>query len=132
MAALPPTYDVASGFVAARAADAFAWVSDLTRWPALFPEWIAAAEADDERWRVTGPGKEKYDFYPHTDPEQRTLDVEVVDELGSGDILRLRVLEMPGGALVLVAHGKLSGTSDAAWVQKRDGVASGLTALSLD
>ncbi len=118
--------------MAVRAADAFAWVSDLTRWPEIFPGWIAAAEPDDERWRVTGPSKEKYDFYPHADAEQRTLDVEVVDELGSGDILRLRVLEMPGGALVLVAHGKLSGTSDAAWEQKRDGVTSGLSALSLD
>lgn len=123
---------MASGFVPARPAEVYEWIADLDRWPTIFPGWIASAEADDERWRITGPGKEKYDFYPHPDRDRLALDVEVVDELGSGDILRLRVLDMPGGALVLASHGKLSGTSDAAWQQKRDGVAAGLSALSLD
>jgi hypothetical protein len=60
------------------------------------------------------------------------MDVEVVDELGSADTLKLRLLDIPGGTLVLVAHGKLKGTSDVAWAAKRDAVAAGLSALSLD
>lgn len=132
MAELPQTYDVAAGFVPTSAAAAWEHVRDIDNWPAIFPGWVERAEADDERWHVTGPGKEKYDFYPHPDGEQRSLDVEVVDELGSADTLRLRVLDMPGGALVVVAHGRLSGTSDSAWAQKRDGIAGGLSGLSLD
>lgn len=81
---------------------------------------------------MTGPSKEKFDFYPRPDAEQRALDVDVVDELGSADTMRLRVLDMPGGALIVVAHGRLAGTSDSAWERKRSGVAEGLSALSLD
>lgn len=132
MADLPDTYAVATGFVAARPTEVWARLRDLEQWPAIFPEWISAIELDDDRFHVTGPNREKYDFYAHSDGEQRELDVEVIDELGSADTLKLRLLEIPGGTLVIAAHGRLAGTSDAAWQQKRDGVASGLSALSLD
>jgi hypothetical protein len=123
---------VASGFVAAKSADTWSYVSDLENFPAVFPDWIASIEADDDRFHATGPRKEKYDLYPKPDSEHHALDIEVVDELGSADTLKLRVLDIPGGSLVLVAHGKLSGTSEAAWIQKRDALSGGLSALSLD
>jgi hypothetical protein len=107
-------------------------VSDLENFPEVFPEWIAAIEADDDRFHATGPKKQKYDLYPSHDSEHHALDIEVVDELGSADTLKLRVLDIPGGSLVLVAHGKLSGTSETAWSDKREAVAAGLSALSLD
>lgn len=132
MAQLPETHAAAAGFVAAKSAAAFAFAADLSNWPALFPGWIDRIEPDDERWHATGPRKEKYDLYPTSDAEHFALDVEVVDELGSADVLRLRVLDMPGGALVIVSHGRLSGTSDSAWQQKRDGVKDGLAGLLLD
>lgn len=132
MAELPGSYAVASGFVAASSADAWELLRDIENWPRAFPGWIAAVEAGDDRFTATGPSREKYDLYPHADPEQRALDVEVVDELGSADTLKLRILDIPGGSLVLVAHGRLSGTSDSAWARKRDGVAEGLSALSID
>ena len=131
MADLPDSYDVASGFVAASASVSWEHLRDLENWPGVFPGWIATVVADDDRFTATGPAKEKYDLYVHSDPEQHSLDVETVDELGSADTLRLRILDMPGGSLVLVAHGKLSGTSPAAWAAKRDAVAAGLSALSL-
>lgn len=132
MADLPDSYAVASGFVPAKSSDVWERVSDIEVWPTVFPGWIASIKFDDDRHTVTGPNREKYDFYTHPDAERKELDVEVVDELGSADTLKLRLLDIPGGTLVLVAHGKLSGTSDAAWAQKRDGVSAGLSALSLD
>lgn len=110
----------------------WSYVSDIEHFPAIFPEWIASIEFDEDRYHATGPRREKYDLYAQSDAENHALNVEVVDELGSADILKLRVLEIPGGSLVLVAHGKLSGTSEAAWSAKRDAVAAGLSALSLD
>jgi hypothetical protein len=132
VADLPDSYAVASGFIAASASDAWERVRDLENWPAIFPEWIDSVVADDDRFTATGPAKEKYDFYVTSDPEHHALDVETVDELGGADTLKLRILDIPGGSLVLVAHGKLSGTSPAAWSAKRDAVAAGLSALSLD
>jgi hypothetical protein len=132
VADLPDNYAVASGFVAASASDTWEHLRDLENWSAVFPDWIAAIVADDDRFTATGPAREKFDLYVQSDPEQRSLDVETVDELGSADTLKLRILEMPGGSLVLVAHGKLSGTSPVAWAAKRDAVAAGLSALSLD
>jgi len=132
LAELPATYDVAAGFVAKSSASAWEHLRDIDNWPGIFPGWIARVEADDDRFHVTGPAKEKYDFYPRSEPERHELDVEIVDELGSADTLKLRVLDIPGGSLVIVAHGRLAGTSDAAWEQKRSGVADGLSALSLD
>jgi hypothetical protein len=132
VADLPDNYAVASGFVPAGSSDVWSHVSDLENFSAIFPEWIAAIEADDDRFHATGPKREKYDLYPQHDAEHHALNIEVVDELGSADTMKLRVLDIPGGSLVLLAHGKLSGTSDSAWVAKRDAVASGLSALSLD
>lgn len=132
MAELPENYAVASGYVDASASDAWEKLRDLENWPGYFPGWIASIVFDDDRFTATGPAREKYDLYVHSDAEHHSLDVETVDELGSADTLKLRVLEIPGGSLVLVAHGKLSGTSPAAWEQKRDAVAEGLSALSLD
>lgn len=129
MAALPATYDVAGGFVAKPSSEVWEYLRDIENWPAAFPDWIASVEADDDRFHIVGIGKERYDFYPHADSEQRAIDVEAIDELGSADTLKLRVLDMPGGSLVIVAHGRLAGTSDADWVRKRSGVAEGLAAL---
>lgn len=130
MAEVPDNFDVAAGFVAARSADLWRRICDVELWPEIFPGWIAAIEADDDHWRVTGPAREKYDFHVTADAEHRALDIEVVDELASADTLRLRVMDIPGGSLVVVAHGRLAGTSDAAWEQKRCAVADGLFGLS--
>lgn len=132
MSVVPNSYAVASGFVAASSSDTWNRLRDLENWPGVFPGWITSIVADDDRFTATGPAREKYDLYVQSDPEHRSLDVETVDELGSADVLKLRVLEMPGGSLVLVAHGKLNGTSAEAWAAKRDAVAAGLSALSLD
>lgn len=129
MAELPDNYDVAAGFVAARPTDVFARLRELGSWPQFFAGWITAAEEDDDRWRVTGPANERYDFYPTPDSAALTLDVEVVDELGSSDTLRLRLLDMPGGTLVVAAHGRLAGTSDVAWEAKRTAIAEGVAAI---
>lgn len=118
--------------MAKSSADSWEHIRDIENWPAIFPGWIARVEADDDRFHVTGPTKEKYDFYPRSEADRHALDVEIVDELGSADTLKMRVLDIPGGALVVIAHGRLSGTSDAAWERKRAGVADGLSALSLD
>lgn len=132
MARLPDNYDVAAGFVPARPGSVFTHLCKLEHWPEVFSGWITSIESDDERSAAVGPARERYDLYAQIDADALQLDVEVIDELGSADMLRLRVLDMPGGALVLIAHGRLAGTSDAAWQQKRDGIAQGLLALSLD
>ncbi|MBJ7459548.1 MAG: hypothetical protein JHD02_10205 [Thermoleophilaceae bacterium] len=132
MAELPDNYAVASGFAAGSSAELWAKVSDLENWPVVFPGWIASIVFDDDRFTATGPSKEKYDLYVHSDSEHHALDVETVDELGSADTLKLRIMDIPGGCLVVVAHGKLSGTSPEAWARKRDAVAAGLSELSLD
>ncbi len=132
MADLPDSYAVASGFVPASSSNAWAHLSDLENWAAVFPGWIASIVLDGDRFTVTGPSREKYDLYVQSSPEQHAIDVETVDELGSADTLKLRILDIPGGSLVLIAHGKLSGTSPAAWEAKRNAVAAGLSALSLD
>ncbi len=131
MAELPANIAVASGFVSTPSDAIWDFVSDVANWPRLFPDWIAAVVADDDRFTATGPAKEKADLYPAADAESRSLEVEVVDELGSADTLRLRVLDVSGGSIVFVVHGRLSGTSDAAWHAKRDAVESGLLALSV-
>lgn len=132
MADLPETHAVATGFLPAKSSAVWERLSDIENWPGIFPGWISRVEHDDDRWHVTGPTKEKFDFYPRSGEEQHALDVEVIDELGSADTLKLRLLEIPGGSLILIAHGRLAGTSDAAWKFKRDGVAAGLSAFSLD
>ncbi|MGB0872978.1 MAG: SRPBCC family protein [Solirubrobacterales bacterium] len=131
MAELPANIAVASGFVSSPSEDVWAFVSDVANWPRLFPNWIAEVVADDDRFTATGPAKEKADLYPVADAETLALEVEVVDELGSADTLRMRVVDVPGGSIVFVVHGRLSGTADAAWQSKRDAVESGLLALSV-
>lgn len=132
MAQLPDSQAVASGFVPAKSADVFELVSDIENWPRIFPQWTASVEADDDRFTATGPAREKFDLYPHRDAERHAIDVECVDELGSADTLLLRVLDIPGGSLVIASHGRFKGTSDAAWQTKRDAVSAGLSALSID
>lgn len=132
MADLPDNYAVATGFVPATSSATWTRLSDLENWSEVFPGWIASIVLDDDRFTATGPSREKYDLYVQSDPEHHSLDVETVDELGSADTMKLRILDIPGGSLVLVAHGKLSGTSPAAWESKRGAVAAGLSALSLD
>ncbi|MGH2905555.1 MAG: SRPBCC family protein [Solirubrobacterales bacterium] len=130
MAALPDDYALASGYAAVRAAEVWELLRDVENWPRVFPGWIERIEAEDERFTATGPSREKFDLYPHPDAEHRALDVETVDELGSSDTLRLRVLDVPSGSLVVAAHGRLQGTADAAWNQKREAIAAGLDAIA--
>lgn len=132
MARLPDNHAVASGFVPAKAQDTWRRLRDVAEWPSVFPGWIASIVADDDRFTATGPAREKFDLYPQVDDEQLAIDVETVDELGSADVLRLRVLDMPGGSLVIASHGRLSGTSDKAWDDKRSGIEDGLASLTLD
>lgn len=129
MSELPATYDVSAGFIGATSADAWEHLRDLATWPSVFPGWLVSIEVDDDRFHAVGAARERYDFYPRFESEQRSIDVEVVDELGSADTLKLRILDIPGGALVIVAHGRLAGTSDADWERKRMGIAKGLAAL---
>lgn len=132
MAELPDNIAVARGFVSVPSAIAWPLVSDLARWPEVFPGWIARVEQDGDRFTATGPAREKFDLYPHADDEALTLDVETVDELGSADTLRLRLVDVNGGCAITLAHGRLMGTSDAAWESKREGIQSGLLALSVN
>ena len=130
MPRLPDSYDVASGFAPVKPSAIWEQIRDLENWPGYFPGWIASVEAGDDRFTATGPSREKFDMYPHSDAENRALDVEIVDELGSADTLRLRLLDMPGGTLVIAAHGKLSGSGEAAWAAKRDSIAEGVAELA--
>lgn len=131
MADLPDNVAVARGFLPVASVIAWPLVSDLTRWPTVFPEWIERIEQDEDQFTATGPSREKFDLYPHADDEALTLDVETVDELGSADTLRLRLVDVIGGCVVTIAHSRLSGTPDAAWDVKRDGIQSGLLGLSV-
>lgn len=131
MAELPESIAVASGFVAAPPSDVHEVLADLSRWPSVFPEWIASVVQDDDRFTATGPGREKFDLYAHPDAEAVALDVEVVDELGSADTMRIRVVDAPGGSVVTASHGRLMGMPDAAWATKRDAVAAGLRGLAV-
>lgn len=131
MAELPDNVAVASGFLPVPSAIAWALVADISRWPEVFPEWIARVEQDDDRFTATGPSREKFDLYPHADEAALTLDVETVDELGSADTMRLRIVDVAGGSAVTIAHGRLLGTSDASWDLKRSGIQSGLLGLSV-
>lgn len=126
---MPDTYAVASGVTDAPPAEAWERISNLENWPAVFPQWIASIVAEDDRFTATGPSREKYDLYPQLDPDRQAIDVETVDELGSADTLRLRVLPVKGGSLVIVAHGRLPGAPEVAWAGKRDAIAAGLAAL---
>lgn len=130
MAELPDNIDVASGFVAASPADVLALLSDVAGWPSVFPQWIASVVEDDDRFTATGPNKEKFDLYVHPDAEALALDVEIVDELGSADTMRVRVVDAPGGSVVTASHGRLMGMPDAAWDSKRNAVAAGLQGLT--
>jgi hypothetical protein len=132
MAELPKNLALASGFVEARAEDVWTMFRDLNEWPKLFSAWIESIEDEDDRFTATGFQREMFDLYAKPDAEQMLMEVEVVDELGSADTLRLRVLSMPGGTLVIAAHGRLNGTSDVAWDAKRDAVDASLKSLSAD
>lgn len=131
MGELPDSIAVASGFAAASPAEVHELLADLSRWPTVFPDWIASVVQDDDRFTATGPGREKFDLYAHPDAEAMALDVEVVDELGSADTMRIRVVDAPGGSVITASHGKLMGMPEAAWAAKRDGVAAGLRGLAV-
>lgn len=105
-------------------------VSDISEWGSLFPGWTAVIKADDDRFTATGPNGERFDLYPKDDEEHHTLDVETVDELGSADTLRLRMLSTTGGCFVVVSHGRLNGMPDAVWEAKREAIAQGLQSLA--
>jgi hypothetical protein len=130
MAEAPKNVALASGFVAAPAAGVWQQVSDIAGWPQLFPGWTASIEAEDDRFTATGPRDQRFDIYPNVDDEHFALDAETVDELGSADTLRLRLVSAKGGCFVVVTHGRLNGMPDAEWDAKRDGIAQGLTALA--
>lgn len=131
MVELPDNLAVAQAYVAESPSAVWERVGDLSRWPELFGGWVASIEEGDDRFTATGPEREKFDLYPTREDSTFTLHVEVVDELGSADTLHLIVLEVPGGCMAIVTHGRLPGTSEAAWQNKRDSVASGLHQLSV-
>lgn len=126
MAGIPDNVALASEFVVAPAGIVWTLVADVGGWGRLFPGWTASVAVEDDRCSATGPNGERFDLYPQADDERLTLDVETVDELGSADTLRLRVLSAGGGCFVVVAHGRLTGMPEAEWASKRDAVAAGL------
>lgn len=111
-----------------RPADAlWALLSDLTRWPEVFSDWLTSVADEDDRFHATGSAGERYDLYPHPAEDRRGIDVEVVDELGSADMLRLRLIDARGGGcFVVVAAARLAGVSDADWQRVRDALAEGV------
>jgi len=129
MASAAENVAIATAFVAAPTARVWQIVADIAEWDHLFPGWTAAVAADDDRFTATGPNGEKFDLYPHDDEERHTLDVETVDELGSADTLRLRVLATHGGCFVVVSHARLNGTPDAQWNAKREAIAAGVESI---
>lgn len=129
MAEVPNNVSLASGFIPAPPDQAWARLNDPMKWPEVFPGWIASIVDDDDRLTGTGPQKERFDLYSTIDEDALAVDVEVVDELGSADTFRLRVLAVTGGSLVVVTHGRLMGMPDVAWEAKRDAVIAGLAAL---
>jgi len=126
----PGNVVLAWAFVTEPAVIAFERVSELTRWPDLFGGWTAHVAQVEDHFTATGPEGERFDLYPTSDREALAIDVEVVDELGAADTLRLRVIDAPGGCFVVAAHAKLAGTPEAQWHAKRDAVAAGLDAIA--
>jgi hypothetical protein len=129
VAEIPENVTLADGFVAAPARQLWPRLAELAGWADLFPGWIASINADDDHFTATGPNGQRFDLYPQIDAEMFAADVEVVDELGSADTLRLRVVEVNGGSFVLVAHGRLKGTPQSEWDAKRAAIADALSAL---
>lgn len=129
MADSPKNVALASGFVSAPVAGVWQQVSDIAAWGELFPGWTAEVVAEDDRFTATGPSRQRFDIYPNVDDSNFALDAETVDELGSADTLRLRLVAAKGGCFVVVSHGRLNGMPDAEWNAKREGIAQGLDAL---
>lgn len=130
MPEIPDNLALATGYVAAGADRALALLGDLARWPEVFPHWLTAVAAEDEHFNATGSAGERYDLYPHPAEGERGLDVEVVDELGSADVLRLRLIDARGGGcFVVVTASRLAGVSADDWHRVRDALQDGLAGL---
>jgi hypothetical protein len=130
MPEIPDNLTLATGFLDAGADRAWALLGDPLRWPEVFPDWLTAVRPDDERLNATGSAGERYDLYPHPADDERGIDVEVVDELGSADVLRLRLIDARGGGcFVVVVASRLAGVSDADWQRVRDALRDGLAGL---
>lgn len=104
-------------------------VADVGRWAEVFPNWLASITADDDRYHAGGVLGQRYDMYPHTDEDALALDVEVVDELGSADVMRVRLIDARAGCFVVVTAARLAGISDADWQRQRDALATGIRNL---
>ncbi|MFY9264831.1 MAG: hypothetical protein WAO61_05335 [Solirubrobacterales bacterium] len=123
----PQNVTLASAYAATSADAAWDIVSDPAQWPNLFPGWLARIAADDDSFHATGTAGERYDLYWHPSDDRRSLDVEIVDEMGSADVLRLRLIDARGGGcFVVVAAGRLAGVSDADWRRTCDALADGV------
>lgn len=130
MAAAPDNLLLAAGHVPVGADDAWSVINDLARWPELFGDWLAEVRDDDDRMHAVGTGGERYDLYPHPAEDSRGIDVEVVDELGGADVLRLRLIDARGGGcFVVIAGGRLPGISDTQWERVRGAIAGGVDNL---
>lgn len=130
MAEAPDNLVFATGFVPAGADAVWPLVSDVTRWVEVFPEWLTEVHDDDDRFHATGANGERYDLYPHPAEDSRGVDVEVVDELGSADVMRLRLIDARGGGcFFIVAGGRLPGVSDSQWQLVRDAIVAGVENL---
>lgn len=130
MAAAPDNLLLATGHVPAGADDAWRVISDLARWPELFSGWLAEVRDEDDRMHAIGTAGERYDLYPHPAGDSRGIDVEVVDELGGADVLRLRLIDARGGGcFVVIAGGRLPGVGDDQWRRLRDAIAGAVDNL---
>lgn len=104
-------------------------ISDLSRWPEIFSGWLASVTPDDDRFGATGTNNERYDLYPHPAEDRRAVDVEVVDELGSSDVLRIRLIDTRGGCFIVAVAAKLVGVSDDDWQRVSGAIGDGVAAI---
>lgn len=129
MSTPPDNVALATAFVAAPSERVFKLLAGLARWPEVFPGWIVSIADEDDRFTATGTGGEMFDLYAHADLDARMIDVEVVDELGAADVLRIRLLDTAGGCFIAAACARVRGVSDADWNRKRGSIADALAAI---
>lgn len=127
MPEIPDKLTLATAYCERPADAVWTLLGDLTRWPEVFSDWLTAVTDDDDRFHAVGTAGERYDLYPHPAADRCGLDVEIVDELGSADVLRLRLIDARGGGcFVVVAAARLAGVSDADWRRVRKALAEGV------
>ena len=130
MAAPPGNVALATAFVEASPDEVYEALADVGSWSRMFAGWLSEVRPEDDRFGATGAEGDRYDLYAHPGEDGRSLDVEVIDELGNADVMRLRVIEARGGGcFAIAAIGRMAGVSDEHWARVRNGVAAGLEAI---